>query len=88
MKENKVNKKTLVGTVVSDKMDKTITLELEIHKRHPVYNKFFKQHIKIKAHDEKNEASIGDEVKVIECRPISKEKCWRVIEINKKAQRG
>jgi len=88
VKASKPNKKTVIGTVVSDRMDKTITIRCETRKRHPLYKKFVKKHTKIKAHDAKNEASIGDLVKVIETRPVSKDKCWRVIEILEKAQRG
>jgi small subunit ribosomal protein S17 len=88
VKASKPNKKTVIGTVVSDRMDKTITIRWETRKRHPLYKKFVKKHTKIKAHDAKNEASIGDLVKVIETRPVSKDKCWRVIEILEKAQRG
>ncbi len=85
MKKSKPNKRIIVGTVVSDKMDKTITVELEIRKRHPIYEKFVKKHSKIKAHDSKNEAAVGDIVKMIETRPISKEKTWRVVEILEKS---
>jgi small subunit ribosomal protein S17 len=88
LKASKPNKKTVVGIVVSDKMDKTITVMLETQKRHPLYNKFVKGQNKIKAHDEKNEASVGDKVKLVASRPISKEKTWRIIEIVEKAQRG
>jgi len=85
LKKSKPNKRIIVGTVVSDKMDKTITVELEIRKRHPIYEKFVKKHSKIKAHDSKNEAAVGDIVKMIETRPISKEKTWRVVEILEKS---
>lgn len=88
MKGSKPNKKTIIGTVISDKMDKTVTVELEIRKRHPIYKKFVKQHMKIKAHDAKNEAAIGDLVKVIETRPISKEKTWMISEILERAGEG
>jgi len=88
VKGSKPNKKTIVGTVVSDKMDKTITVKLETRKRHPLYNKFVKVHTKIKAHDEKNEAAVGDLVKLITSRPISRDKTWRIVEIVEKAQRG
>ncbi len=88
MEKNKPIKKTLVGVVVSDKMDKTVTVELEDRKRHPKYGKFVKSYSRIKAHDEKNEAGMGDLVKVISCRPVSKEKCWRVIKILEKAKRS
>ncbi|MGB2601906.1 MAG: 30S ribosomal protein S17 [Candidatus Omnitrophota bacterium] len=82
------NKKTIVGTVVSDKMDKTVTVQWETRKKHRLYKKFVKERTKIKAHDEKNEAEKGDLVKVIESRPMSKDKAWRVVEILEKAQRG
>ncbi|MFH1394529.1 MAG: 30S ribosomal protein S17 [Candidatus Omnitrophota bacterium] len=75
----------IIGTVISDKMDKTVTIELKTRKRHPLYKKFVKQHMKIKAHDEKNEVTVGDLVKIVETRPISKDKCWKVTEILKKA---
>ena len=89
MKSSRPNKKSLVGLVVSDKMEKTVTVLLETRKRHPIYKKFVKALSKVKAHDEKNEASEGDLVKVLECRPMSKEKTWRLIEIlEKKEERG
>ena len=87
-KTNNPIKRTFVGVVVSDKMDKTITVKREIRKRHPIYKKFVKKYSKLKAHDPKNEACIGDFVKVIESRPISKEKTWRLAEIIEKGQRG
>lgn len=85
MKGSKSNKKTVTGVVVSSKMDKTVTVQLEVRKMHPIYKKFVKSHTKLKAHDPKNEVSKGDVVKVIECRPVSKDKTWRVIEILEKA---
>jgi len=89
VESSRPNKKTLVGVVVSDKMDKTITVLLETQKRHPMYKKFVKKTSKVKAHDDKNEAAAGDLVKLIECRPISKEKTWRLIKIlEKKEERG
>ncbi|MDD4956096.1 MAG: 30S ribosomal protein S17 [Candidatus Omnitrophica bacterium] len=88
MKKAKPNQKTIVGRVVSDKMDKSVTVEWEIQKQHPLYKKSFKRHVKVKAHDEKNEASQGDVVKIIETRPISKDKRYRIIEIIEKGQRG
>lgn len=88
MESKKAIKRTLIGTVISDKMDKTVVVEREIRKRHPIYKKFVKKFVKIKAHDEKNEASSGDLVKVKETRPISKGKAWCVVEIIKKAQKG
>ncbi len=88
MKQGKANKKTLVGLVMSDKMDKTVTIMIEGKKMHPIYKKFVKTRAKIKAHDVKNEASVGDLVRVIETRPLSKEKKWRLVKILEKAQRG
>jgi len=81
-------KKTVVGVVVSDKMDKTIVVRKEIHRRHPIYRKFVKEYRKLKAHDEKNEAGMGDLVKVEETRPLSKDKYWRLVKIIEKAQKG
>lgn len=88
MKGGIPNKKTLVGTVVGDKMDKSVTVQWETRKRHPLYKKFITTHAKIMVHDEKNEASAGDLVRIMEARPISKKKTWRVVEILKKAQKG
>ncbi|MFH1552735.1 MAG: 30S ribosomal protein S17 [Candidatus Omnitrophota bacterium] len=88
MKGAKPNRKTIVGTVVSGKMDKTVTIEWETRKRHPLYKKFVTRHAKIKAHDEKNESSVGDLVKIAETRPISKTKSWVVVEVLEKAQKG
>ena len=76
-----VKKKTRVGRVVSNKMDKTVVVAVEVVKRHPLYNKAIKRAIKYKAHDEKNECGEGDIVRIIETRPLSKEKRWRVGEI-------
>jgi len=88
VKDGKPSRKTITGTVVSDRMDKSITIEWEIRKKHPVYKKFVKRHMKIKAHDEKNEASVGDLVRIVGTRPVSKHKSWRVVDILQKAQRG
>jgi len=88
VKDKRPNKKTIVGVIVNDKMDKSVSVELETRKRHPLYKKLVKTHSKVKAHDEKNEAAIGDLVKLVETRPISKDKCWRIVEILEKAQRG
>ncbi|MFH1837386.1 MAG: 30S ribosomal protein S17 [Candidatus Omnitrophota bacterium] len=88
MKEKRPNKRTIVGVVISDKMDKGITVELKTQKRHPLYKKFVKKHSKVKAHDEKNAAVVGDLVKLVESRPFSKDKCWRIVEVLEKAQRG
>ena len=78
-------RKTRVGVVVSDKMDKTIVVAVRDNVRHPLYNKIVKKTYKLKAHDEENACQIGDEVKVMETRPLSKDKRWRVVEITKKA---
>ena len=79
-------RKTRVGTVVSDKMDKTIVVAIEDSVQHGLYKKIMKRTYKLKAHDEKNECGIGDTVKVMECRPLSKDKRWRLVEIIKKAE--
>ena len=75
------SRKFFTGTVVSDKMDKTIVVAVEDHVKHPLYNKIVKRTYKLKAHDENNECSIGDIVKVMETRPLSKDKRWRLVEI-------
>jgi len=82
----KIRKKEFIGTVKSDKMEKTIVVSIETLALHPLYKKYVKRLKKVKAHDEKNEAKIGDRVRVIECRPISKEKCWRLVEIIERAK--
>ena len=74
-------RKTRTGKVVSNKMDKTIVVAVENHVRHPLYNKIVKRTYKLKAHDENNECNIGDTVKVMETRPLSKDKRWRLVEI-------
>ena len=79
-------RKTRVGKVVSDKMDKTIVVAIETSVKHPLYKKIIKRTYKLKAHDENNECKIGDKVKVMETRPLSKEKRWRLVEIVEKAQ--
>lgn len=79
-------RKTRVGTVVSDKMDKTIVVAIADHVKHPLYNKIIKRTIKFKAHDENNEAGVGDKVKIMETRPLSKDKRWRLVEIIEKAK--
>lgn len=79
-------RKTRVGTVVSDKMDKTIVVAIEDKVRHPLYKKIIKRTVKLKAHDENNECGIGDKVVVMETRPISKDKRWRLVEIVEKAK--
>ena len=79
-------RKTRVGVVVSDKMDKTIVVAIEDNVAHPLYNKIIKRTVKLKAHDEKNECGIGDRVKVMETRPLSKDKRWRLVSIIEKAK--
>jgi len=79
-------KKEFVGTVGSDKMMKTIVVEIETKKLHPLYKKYVKRRKKVKAHDERNEARIGDRVRVVECRPLSREKRWRLVEILERAR--
>ena len=79
-------RKTRVGKVVSDKMDKTIVVAVEDHVKHPLYNKIVKRTYKLKAHDENNECKVGDTVKVMETRPLSKDKRWRLVEIMEKAK--
>ena len=79
-------RKTRTGKVVSDKMDKTITVAVEDHVKHPLYGKIVKRTYKLKAHDENNECKVGDTVKVMETRPLSKDKRWRLVEIVEKAK--
>lgn len=79
-------RKTRIGKVVSDKMDKTIVVAIETSVKHPLYGKIIKRTYKLKAHDENNECKMGDKVKVMETRPISKEKRWRLVEVIEKAQ--
>ena len=79
-------RKTRTGKVVSDKMDKTIVVAIEDHVKHPLYGKIVKRTYKLKAHDEKTECGIGDTVKVMETRPLSKDKRWRLVEIVEKAR--
>ena len=79
-------RKTRVGTVISDKMDKTIVVAIATNVQNPLYHKIITRTYKLKAHDEKNEAGIGDTVKVMECRPLSKDKRWRLVEIIEKAK--
>jgi small subunit ribosomal protein S17 len=79
-------RKTRVGKVVSDKMDKTIVVAVETLVRHPLYGKTIKRTTKFKAHDEGNECSTGDKVKIMETRPLSKGKRWRLVEIIEKAR--
>ena len=79
-------RKTTVGKVVRNKMDKTIVLAVEDSYRHPLYNKIIKRTVKRKAHDEENACGIGDRVRIMETRPLSKDKRWRLVEIIEKAK--
>ncbi|MCD7716204.1 MAG: 30S ribosomal protein S17 [Lachnospiraceae bacterium] len=79
-------RKTRTGKVVSDRMDKTIVVAVEDHVKHPLYNKIVKKTYKLKAHDENNECNIGDTVKVMETRPLSRDKRWRLVEIVEKVK--
>ena len=79
-------RKTRTGKVTSNKMDKTIVVAIENHVKHPLYNKIVKKTYKLKAHDENNECNIGDTVKVMETRPLSKDKRWRLVEIVERAK--
>ncbi len=79
-------RKTLVGNVVSDKMDKTVVVAIQDSVKHKLYNKVVKRTIKVKAHDENNECGIGDRIRIMETRPLSKDKRWRLVEIIEKAK--
>ena len=79
-------RKERVGVVVSNKMDKSIVIKVERKVKHPLYGKFVKKSTKFMAHDEKNECNIGDVVRIMETRPLSKNKCWRLVEIVEKAK--
>ena len=79
-------RKTRVGRVVSDKMDKTVVVAIEDNVKHPLYKKIIKNTIRLKAHDENNDAHFGDTVRVVECRHLSKDKCWRLEEIVERAR--
>ena len=79
-------RKERIGVVVSDKMEKSIVVLVERKVKHPMYGKFVKKSTKFMAHDEKNEAGIGDTVRIMETRPLSKNKCWRLVEIVEKAK--
>ncbi|MEI7734944.1 MAG: 30S ribosomal protein S17 [Ferruginibacter sp.] len=79
-------RKTKLGVVTSNKMDKTITVNVERKVKHPLYGKFVKKSTKFHAHDEKNECSIGDTVKIMETRPLSKTKRWRLVEVIEKVK--
>ena len=86
MENKKTNKKIFTGLVVSDKMDKTVVVKITTKVLHPLYKKYVTKSVKYKAHDENNDAKTGDTVKIIECRPISKEKCWNMQEVIERAK--
>lgn len=86
MSESRGMRKTRVGTVVSDKMDKTIVVAIKTRVRHPLYGKIINRTTKLKAHDEQNTCGIGDKVRVMETRPLSREKRWRLVEVIEKAK--
>lgn len=86
MAETRNLRKQRVGIVTSDKMDKTITVSVTEHVQHPLYKKFVKRTYKLKAHDENNECHIGDRVRVMETRPLSKDKNWRLVTIVERAK--
>ena len=82
----KSGKREFIGIVTSDKMDKTIVVSVNTKKLHPLYKKYITSTKKVKAHDEINDAKMGDKVRVMECRPISKDKCWKLVEILERAK--
>ncbi|MBU0559841.1 MAG: 30S ribosomal protein S17 [Bacteroidetes bacterium] len=84
--ENRALRKTRLGVVIKNKMEKSILIAIERKVAHPIYKKYFKKTTKLMAHDEKNECSIGDLVKIMETRPLSKNKKWRVVEVIEKAK--
>ena len=86
MTEERTLRKVRVGMVVSDKMDKTVVIAIEDNVKHPVYGKIIKRTLKVHAHDEENTCGIGDKVRIMETRPLSKTKRWRVVEIIEKAK--
>ena len=84
--EERNSRKVKIGKVISNKMDKTIVVAVEEHVKHPLYKKIIKRTVKFKAHDENNACNIGDRVQIMETRPLSKDKRWRVVEIIEKAK--
>ena len=86
MTDERTLRKSRVGMVVSDKMDKTVVVAIEDNVKHPVYGKIIKHTLKVHAHDEKNECGVGDKVEIMETRPLSKTKRWRVVEVIEKAK--
>ena len=86
MEETRNLRKERIGVVVSNKMDKSIVVEIERLEKHPIYGKFIKKTNRFMAHDEKTECNIGDTVRIMETRPMSKNKCWRLVEIIERAK--
>jgi small subunit ribosomal protein S17 len=86
VKKRTTNRKSRIGVVVSNKMEKSVVVAIEKRVQHPLYKKFFKKTTKFMAHDEKNESGIGDIVKIMETRPLSKNKRWRLVEVIEKAK--
>ena len=86
MTEERSLRKVRVGMVVSDKMDKTVVVAIEDNVKHPVYGKIIKRTLKVHAHDESNECGVGDKVRIMETRPLSKTKRWRLVEVIEKAK--
>jgi len=86
MTEERTLRKVRVGMVVSDKMDKTVVVAIEDNVKHPVYGKIIKRTLKVHAHDESNECGVGDKVRIMETRPLSKTKRWRLVEVVEKAK--
>lgn len=86
MSDTRNMRKTMIGRVVSDKMEKTVVVAVQDSIRHPVYKKIIKRTVKRKAHDETNQCGIGDRVRIMETRPMSKDKRWRVVDIIEKAK--
>ena len=84
--QKKASKRSFVGVVTSDKMDKTIVVSIDTKKMDRLYKKYVTRTKKCKAHDEKNDAHIGDTVRIVECSPISKDKCWRLVEVLERAK--
>ncbi|MBW6482194.1 MAG: 30S ribosomal protein S17 [Flavobacteriales bacterium CG18_big_fil_WC_8_21_14_2_50_32_9] len=84
--ENRNLRKERIGLVVSNKMEKSIVITVERKVKHPIYGKFVKKSTKFMAHDEKNDCNIGDTVKIMETKPLSKNKCWRLVEILERAK--
>jgi len=84
--ENRNLRKERVGLVVSNKMDKSVVVTVESKEKHPIYGKFVKSTTKFMAHDDKNDCNIGDKVKIMETKPMSKNKCWRLVEIIERAK--